>query len=123
MSGKKKGSLQEVAAQMLTQRVNRSRLGTPKEAAEELGAQLSAGRNNDGTVTVAQAIVLAMGRRALDGDKTAAEYLQKLADQAAEKQATRQGEVGKKLVIRVKMVDEEEEDGENGSGAAGKCNG
>lgn len=76
---------------------------------EELNVQFCTGRNGN-TVTVAQAIVLAIGRRALDGDKSAAEYLQRLADQAAEKRTEEDRETQRNLVIRVKMVDDEVED-------------
>lgn len=106
---RRNNSLQEVAEQMLTRRVRKDRLGTSKEAMEELNVQFCTGRNGN-TVTVAQAIVLAIGRRALDGDKSAAEYLQRLADQAAEKRTEEDRETQRNLVIRVKMVDDEVED-------------
>ncbi len=105
VSGQKNGSLQEVAARMLGRRVRREKLAVPAEAAEELVGQLVGRRKDDGTLTVAQAIVLAIGRKALDGDKTAAEYLQKLADQAGDRKKSEKPPDEGKTIIRVRLVD------------------
>lgn len=106
MGRQKDGSMQEMAARMLCGRVRRDRMGVPAEAAEELARQLMGRRKDDGTLTVAQSIVLAMGQKALGGDKTATEYLQKLADQVEDRKKRDKppGEV--KTVIRVRLVDE-----------------
>lgn len=115
--GDKSGSLQDMAAKMLRKKMRKASLETAESAAEELHAQLSAGRSED-TVTVAQAIVLAMGKKALNGDKTAAEYLQRLADQAEERRSGEREKPEKNLVIRVRMVDgAPEEGGTHGEGA------
>lgn len=90
---------------MLGRRVRREKLAVPAEAAEELVGQLVGRRKDDGTLTVAQAIVLAIGRKALDGDKTAAEYLQKLADQAADRRKLEKPSDEGKTIIRVRLVD------------------
>ena len=105
MSAAKSGSLQEMAARVLSRRIRRETLAVVDDAVEDIAGQLNGRRKDDGTLTVAQAIVLAIGRKALDGDKTAAEYLQKLADQV---DVRRQSEVPpmERTVIRVRMAEE-----------------
>lgn len=99
-----KGSLQEVAARMLSRRIQRDKLGAAAEAVEAIAGQLTGRRKDDGTLTVAEAIVLAIGRKALDGDKTSAEYLQKLADQADDRRKS--ATPTEKTVIRVRLTEE-----------------
>ena len=101
MRKNKNGSLQTVAERVLTRRVSKAFLSEPEKLLTQLQAQVYSGKAENQTVTVAQAIVLALGRKALDGDKTAAEYLQRLADQAADEGNT---EATRDLVIRVRMI-------------------
>lgn len=109
MRRNKNGSLQEVAERVLTRRVRARYLNEPEMLSAELQAQICASKANEPTVTVAQAIVLAIGRKALDGDKTAAEFLQRLADRAGEEDAA---DEEPDMVIRVRMVDGGAEAGE-----------
>ena len=65
-----------------------------KEICGSWNGRKKIGKN--GTVTVAQAIVLAQGVKALQGDKVAAEFLQKLSDghsQDAEKEEMAEGNI------------------------------
>lgn len=99
---------------MLKRSVRRENLSEPDSVMEELSRQFSGKRAAGETVTMAQAIVLAIGRRALSGEKTAAEYLQRLADEAAEERM-REKEINsnenKHLVLRLRMVDPEAGEG------------
>jgi hypothetical protein len=105
MGGWKEGSLQEMAVRLLRGRVRQNRLATPAETEEELAGLLRGRRKDDGTLTVAQAILLTVGQKALNGDKAMTEYLQKLADQqAARKEPDKAAEEGK-TIIRVRLVD------------------
>ncbi|MBQ9081940.1 MAG: hypothetical protein IJY28_00385 [Clostridia bacterium] len=105
MGTAKNGSLQEVAARVLSRRIGREKLAVSADAVEAIAGQLNGRRKDDGTLTVAQAIVLAIGRKALEGDKTAAEYLQKLADQADDRRKPVE-QPTERTVIRVRLAEE-----------------
>ncbi len=105
MGTAKNGSLQEVAARVLSRRIRRETLAASGDAVEAIAGQLNGRRKDDGTLTVAQAIVLAIGRKALEGDKTSAEYLQKLADQADDRRKSGAAAT-ERTVIRVRVAEE-----------------
>lgn len=74
---KKAARMAEMAEQILGYRVELPEEDDPMRA--QIEAAFRKHRKSPG-ITVAQAIVLAQARKALNGDKNAAEFLQRLAD-------------------------------------------
>lgn len=98
---KKTGSMTAMAERLLNCTVEQDSLEDTEGRMRQLWEGLR-GRTGRLGVTVAQAIVLALGRKALDGDKTAAEYLQRLAEQQEQKKTMR-SENDSPVVIRVRV--------------------
>ena len=74
------------------------------ELAREICAGLRRGKPaRDGTITMAQAIVLTLGIRALEGEKGAAEFLEKLSQQPEEESGASED-----VVVRVALENGEE---------------
>ena len=98
----KEGNLPETAQKLLGRRIPLGQLESGQTAAQALSAQTHAAGHR-GEVTLAQAIVLAMSKRALDGDRGAAEFLMKLADRTAD--AAQAGSDDGNVVVRVQLDD------------------
>lgn len=92
----KKGNMAWIASHFLQRTV-------AEDDAEADGLKRTMLGKHTQKMTVAQSIVLALGRKALDGDKSAAEYLQRLAEAA---------EPAKQSVIQVELEETEQDDGE-----------
>lgn len=97
-----KSDLHAAAAGLLGSRVQPEIVKNP-ELAHEICAGLRRGKPaRDGTITMAQAIVLTLGIRALEGEKGAAEFLEKLAQKREEENSAPED-----IFVRVALSDEE----------------
>ena len=97
-----KSDLHAAAAGLLDSRVQPEIVKNP-ELAHEICAGLRRGKPaRDGTITMAQAIVLTLGIRALEGEKGAAEFLEKLAQKREEENSAPED-----IFVRVALSDEE----------------
>jgi hypothetical protein len=98
-----KSDLHAAAAGLLDGRVQPEIVKNP-ELAREICAGLRKGRPaRDGTITMAQAIVLTLGIRALEGEKGAAEFLEKLSQRQEP-----DGSAPEDVVVRVALNSAEE---------------
>lgn len=98
-----KSDLHAAAAALLNGRVQPEIVKNP-ELAREICAGLRRGRpDRDGRITMAQAIVLALGIRALEGEKSAAEFLEKLSQRQETEEAPED------VLVRVALSGGEEE--------------
>lgn len=99
-----KNDLHAAAAGLLGSRVQPEIVKNP-ELAHEICAGLRKGKPaRDGTISMAQAIVLTLGIRALEGEKGAAEFLEKLSQQQTEEVAAPED-----VLVRVALEQTESE--------------
>ena len=98
-----KSNLHAAAAGLLNGRVQ-PEIVKNSELAREICAGLRKGKPaRDGTITMAQAIVLALGIRALEGEKGAAELLEKLSQRQEP-----DGSAPEDVIVHVALNGEEE---------------